>query len=368
MNKLKAFLNKFNLDILLSGIAGALVLLIFRNRLEISVYRFMLIFSPLIHDIFISAVYLDAVCAFIGGIAGICIYAIWNKRNKNMLKWLLSVTCIGIIFINIIFLIDTTYTSNQLKRPLKELSTDSRFYPTGIHIWFDDRLMVGNSDNSTGESKFLRLNKNSTAMNYIYEGVQSLSNNEFTDSDYGSLPTVSISYDNNKKYKSIWIYVDEEYSYQALHGISGTIGVVRYNSEILHDRVDEIVKECRNFHGNKREYFSAQWFSPKKIENTKDVKIKHIDIIDKDALYNVMSSSQNYNPNDEEKNYYNEFFNKKTITAEDGDLIAIAYRLDTEEYEYEDVALYDRTKKLLILKDENNEIKFIEKNVDSIFE
>jgi hypothetical protein len=150
--------------------------------------------------------------------------------------------------------------------------------------------------------------------------------------------------------------------------ISGTIGVVRYNSEILHDRVDEIVKECRNFHGNKREYFSAQWFSPKKIENTKDVKIKHIDIIDKDALYNVMSSSQNYNPNDEEKNYYNEFFNKKTITAEDGDLIAIAYRLDTEEYEYEDVALYDRTKKLLILKDENNEIKFIEKNVDSIFE
>lgn len=366
MNKLKAYLNKLNLDMVLSGIAGALILLIFRKRFEVLIYRFMLIFSPIIPDIFISAVYLDVVCAFIGGISGLFIYIIWNKRNKNILKWLLAVTLTGLVLINIVFLIDTTYTSKQLKRPLEELSTDSRFYPTDIHVSFfhaSEGINVENGDRNTGESRFLVLNKNSSALNYIYEGVQDLSNGEFFDSNYSSLPTVSVSYNNNKKYKSIWISLDEEYSYQRLHGISSPLGVVRHNSEILHNRIDEILRKCRNFNEEKRNEFSASWFN---AENIEKVEFKHIE--DKYLLFDAMSLLQNYNPSNEEKNYYNEFFKKKPITVEDGDLIAIAYNFDTEEYEYEDVALYDRTKKLLILKDENNEIKFVEKDIDSIFE
>lgn len=366
MNKLKAYMNKFNLDMVLSGIAGALILLIFRKNFEVPIYRSMLIFSPIVPGVFISAIYLDIVCAFIGGIAGLSIYTIWSKRSENILKSLLAATFIGLILINIAFLIDTTYTSKQLKKPLEELSLDSRFYPTGIHVSFfhvDECITVENGDRNTGESRFLRLNKNSSALNYIYEGVQSLSNSVFSHSKYESLPTISVSYDNNRKYKNIWIYMDEEFSYQTLHGISSPLGLVRHNSGILHDRIDEILRKCRDFNEDKRNEFSAKWFN---AENIEKVEFKNIE--DKYLLFDTMALVQNYNPSNKEKNYYSEFFKKKPITVEDGDLIAIAYNFDTEEYEYEDLALYDRTKKLLILKDENNEIKFVEKDIDSIFE
>lgn len=367
MNEIKTNLNKFNLDMTLSGIAGALILLIFRNRFEILIYRFMLIFSPIIPDIFISAVYLDIVCAFIGVLTGLSIYIIWNKKSKNILKWLVVSAFMGLILINVAFLIDTTYTSKQLKRPLEELSADSRFYPTRIDISFntfvDNRLMVGNRDVSEGKSRALMLKKSSPAMKYIYEGIQSLSGSVFYDSDYNSLNTVSISYDNNKRYKSIWIRMDETCSYQVLNGISGRLGTVRHNSEVLHERTDEIMKESRKFNENKKVYFTALWFN---AENTGDVRYK--DISKKDLLYDAMSSLQNYNPGNEEKDYYNEFFTRKSITVEDGDLIAIFYTFDTEDYVYEDVALYDRTKKLLIFKGENNEMEFVEKDIDSIFE
>ena len=68
-----------------------------------------------------------------------------------------------------------------------------------------------------------------------------------------------------------------------------------------------------------------------------------------------------------EQEYYGEFFMGRTITHEDGDIIAISYSSKTDQYEYKDVMLYDRSEKLLIFKDKDNIMRFVKQDLDSLF-
>ncbi len=363
MNKLKTYFNKFNRDMIFAAIAGILIMFIFRRKLEVPIYRFLLIFSPVVPDIFIPDHYPDAVCLVTGAAGGLCAYMIWDKKGISAVKRLLGAATAVVALIGIAFFVQTTYISQQLKNPIEELKTDSIYLPTEIDISTKERLMVGDANRGTGKSRSLKLEEGSDELEAIYYGIQSLSNAVSYDSHFDNDYTISIIYKNNKIYKSRWLRTDEEYAYESLSGKGGAIGRIKYDAENLCVIADEVMRACKDFGQYKKEHFSAMWFN----EISSSGGANYTDIVDTELLLAAMSSTQNYIPGNEEKEYYGEFFRDRDITSEEQNLIAISYSYKTEKYDYEDVMLYDRVKNLLIFKDKDNNMRFVQQDLNSLF-
>jgi len=363
MNKLKIYFNKFNLDMVFSAIAAILTIFIFRIRLEVHIYRFLMMFSPVVPDIFIPDHYPDAICMIIGAAGGLSVYAAWNKRGIHAVKKLLVAVFIGMALISAVFFVQVSYISRQLKMPIGDLKNDSIYLPTKIEISSEERMTVGNEHSGTGHRRSLEFKEGSSELESIYYGIQSLSNAVSNDSPFNANYTTCIIYKNNKIYKSRWLRTDDEYAYERLSSKGGTIGSIRYDAEILCTMAHEFMRECRDFEQYKKEDFSAEWFN----EMSSSGDANFTDIIDTKLLLAAMSDRQSYIPGNDEKEYYGEFFKGRTITSEDENLIAISYSLKTEEYDYKDVMLYDRAEKLLIFKDKENNMKFVQQDLDSLF-
>ncbi len=363
MNKLKTYINKFNRDMIFAVIAGILIMFIFRRKLEVPIYRFLLIFSPVVPDIFIPDYYPDAVCLVIGAAGGLCAYMIWDRKGIRAVKRLLGAAIAVVALISIAFFAQTTYISQQLKKPIEELKNDSIYLPTEVDISTKERLMVGDANHGTGKSRSLKLEEGSDELEAIYYGIQSLSNAVSYDSHFDNDYTISIIYKNNKTYKSRWIRTDEEYAYESLSAKGGSIGRIKYDAEALCSGAHEAMGTYRDFENYKKENFSAVWFN----EMFSGGVANYTDIVDTELLLDEMTAPQNYSPDNEEKEYYGEFFMGRTITHEDGDIIAISYSSKTDQYEYKDVMLYDRSEKLLIFKDKDNIMRFMKQDLDSLF-
>ncbi|HBD62855.1 MAG TPA: hypothetical protein DC038_00310 [Clostridiales bacterium] len=363
MNELKTYFNKFNRDMIFAAIAGILIMFIIRRKLEVPIYRFLLIFGPVVPDIFIPDHYPDAVCLVIGTAGGLCAYMIWDKKGISTVQRLLGAAIAGVALIGIAFFVQTTYISQQLKKPMEELNNDSIYLPTEIDISTEERLMVGDANQGTGKSRSLKLEEGSAELEAIYYGIQGLSNAVSYDSPFDNDYTISVIYKNNKTYKSRWLRTDEEYAYESLIGKGGSIGRIKYDAEALCSRVHGAMRTFRDFGNYKKEDFSAVWFN----EMFSGGDANYTDIVDTELLLAEMMAPQNYSPDNEEKEYYGKFFTGGTITPEDGDLIAISYSSKTEQYEYKDVMLYDRSAKLLIFKDKDNSMRFVKQDLDSLF-
>ncbi|HBV68896.1 MAG TPA: hypothetical protein DEF04_12505 [Clostridiales bacterium] len=363
MIKLKTYFNEYNRDMIFASIAGILIMFIFRRRLEVPIYRFLMVLSPVVPDIFIPDHYPDAVCLVIGAAVGLCAYMIWNRKGIRAVKRLLGGAIAGVALISIAFFMQTTYISQQLKKPIEELKKDSIYLPTEMDISTKERLMVGDANHGTGKSRSLKLEEGSDELEAIYYGIQGLSNAVSYDSPFDNDYTISIIYKNNKIYKSRWLRTDEEYAYESLSGRGGTIGRIKYDAEVLCSRVHEAMGTFRDFENYKKEGFSAVWFN----EMFSGGDANYTDIVDTELLLAKMTAPQNYIPDNEENEYYSKFFMGRTITHKDGDIIAISYSSKTDQYEYKDVMLYDRSEKLLIFKDKDNIMRFVKQDLDSLF-
>ena len=362
MERLKAYVKMLNIDWVFSVIAGVLAGLVLKGYLENLLYGVMLSFSPVVPDIFLPRFYPDLICAAAGGFLGFAIYSVYNKKSSRTLKKAVIVTIIAIAAFNVMFFLHSSYLNHQLSKEIESLDSKNKFIPTEIriHSESEDSLMVGNEYRSTGLNRSLLIKESSPYMNTIYEEIQKLRsqkiNEPYSDSEY----TVWINYSNNKRYTGRLVWVEKNFAHERRVGIHN----VKYNSEPLLSKLSETMKEFRDLDESKREYFSAQWYDANYGEEDSDF----IDVSNAGLLFDAMLSPQNYDPTEEEKEFYGGFFNKQTITPKDGDLIALFYTIDTQEYEYIDVLLYDRTKKLLIFKDKDSNMQYVEQNLDELFQ
>ncbi len=356
MERLKAYVKMLNIDWIFAVIAGVLAGLVLKGRLENLLYRVMLSFSPVVPDIFLPGFYPDLICAAAGGLLGFAIYSVYNKKSIRTLKKTVITTVIAIAVLNVMFFLHSSYLYHQLSKPIESLDGKNKFLPTEIHIFSNDSLMVGNEYGSSGQSRSLLLKESSSYMNTIYEEVQNLRsqkiNEPYSDLEY----RVWVDYLNNKRYTGRLVWVEKDFAHERRVGIH----TVKYNSESLLSKLSGTMKEFRDFDKSKRKYFSAQWYDVNYVGEDSNFR----DVSNAGLLFDAMLFPQNYNPTEEEREFYHKFFNKHPITPQDGDLIALFYTIDTEEYEYMDVLLYDRTKKLLIFKDKDNNMKYVEHNLD----
>jgi hypothetical protein len=352
-------MKKLNRDMILSSIAGFLLGISLKDFFEPMLYKAMLFISPTVPENFLPMFYSSLICGAIGGFAGFYIYTVWNKNNRQFIKKALIIAIVSIAAFNTTFFLHTSYINYQLGRPITQINNQSKFAPSTMHILSQDSLMVGSKDSSTGRCQMLDIKETSEYIKTIYDEIQNLQE-EIYKIPFDSTYTIEIIYKNNKNYVRRSIWVNNEYACERLSQIYGEI---KYNVGSVFNKIDEIMNECRTFDKANKEYFSAQWY------NAESMKMYNsfIDIKDIDLLFNTMSVSQNYSPNDEEQDFYNNFFRKQPITPQDGDLIALFYSFDMEQYTYSDAAIYDRTKKLIIFKDKNNQLKYVKSDLDTLF-
>lgn len=356
---MKIYIKRMNKDWIFAVITGILAGLVLKGRLEYLVYRIMLSFSPVVPDIFMPGFYPDLICGAAGGFFGFVIYTVYNKKSFLVIKKAMIIFIIAISVFNAMFFVHVSYINYQLSRSVESLDSKNKFLPVKVHISSKDSLMVGSEYQSGGKDRSLLLKENSPYIKKVYEDIQNLVSKKirapYSDTDY----CMWINYGNNKKYTSRVIWVGKDFAHERRIGIHD----VKYDSEHVYGKVSEIMEECRDFDKSKLEYFSAEWYDVKQVGEGS----KFRDVYDAELLFYAMLTSQNYNPNEDEKEFYDKFFNKHPITPQDGDLIALFYSIDTEQYEYIDVLLYDRTKKLLVFKDKDDHLKYVEYNLDTLF-
>lgn len=358
MGKLNRYFKTVNLDCILAIMAGILAGLILKGRMEKLIYSVMLSFSPAVPDIFMPGFYPDMICVAAGGFGGFAIHWLYNKKSTRVLKIASIAVVILIILVNAAFLFHTAYISYQLNRPIESLDSKDKFVPVSIEISSEDKLTIANEYASRSRARRLLLKENNPYIKAIYEDIQNLKNkkvnNGYRNSDY----VVWIHYDNNKSYTDRVIWLGKECGHERLVGIHD----VEYDGSRMYERMPEIMDEYRNFDKSVKEYFSVEWY-----DNASDKNSKLEDIHNTGLLFDAMSMDQNYNPDEGEGEFYGRFFSGHTITPEDGDLVAVFYSLESEQYKYNDAALYDRSKKLLIFKDKSNLTKCVQYNLDELF-